>query len=1112
MNYSEAKYLYFDVKNYTNSYTTTGYTLPITPFTFIPTLDIGTDQPVSNTNLLWDFGDGTTSRDITATHYYSIPGTYNVTCYLFSTGGTGYGSLFTQSVFVKDYITDCVAISAGNVDIIEAGHYQNPFIVIRHNSWQTYPKLSIEGSTISFYASGTGAPLLDAANYLKDKHAHLKPYAKFLAYEYNGITDEYELVPINSAKTNANSAIYVKLSGTNIVPCSVNDAGSTLAGTSGTRVIYFADDLVKTTLSGFPLPQPVITLAYIDTTELYDNDSYGKNIPTSEYPILQQIVSDWYIPTIIDQTQIDHLSITSNGLDGEGMILSSFNIAPNKFVSQKIPFVVKIKDASNYTSKSSKILNLIPNTSTLTANSVHVYLLSSNGSVIEDGVTFASNFGVLSSMTTGGFFRGYVTSSKPYENVRLYAVAQLSGADYYTIPNAHAVIAQPQSRWVHRLAIQQSGNNSSQVQYTDNLLQTAALTGIYTASIAPIVDSIGALEYYIWVADADNDILMKYNVNGNLLLTVSLSDNASPDNIAIDQYGDAWVTLYDSISTIKVNSTTGEITARAVPPYSNQDWSLSSLYISLSGYVGQNSILPTAVDVDLNNDIWVTYSNPLSNFICKYDTNGTPLSTIFVEFGYQPTEVVTTLDNDAWIICRNITTGVNQIGSLDRLINIDVVTGNTLTYELSATAWNLTPDTRGNIWITANKNDILKFDTSNSQITKYALPGSSSIEPESDLVGVACTTNNAILVVNQNLGKIYYFDVDRQVTNTLVSLSSVDLLTPPDLPGTFIQNSLNAFGDWTGFRYINKFHHHFSFIEGLDGYSSTFNIYPIDGKYRIGKKNENFNAAGQLQTYAFQEELSDNTRLFEGFFGSAIGNAQSSPNSIGKKTYEKIANFNENLGHVDTCNIEALKSMHEMLNDNFYSMQSYNFNYPANISRLVDLFSIKFSKLRGSRNMYAEAFDTKGFINSALIYGRNIGEGLDFFTTALTGGVDGFIVAQEKFSNKFHTVNTNIVSASYVEYLDPANQVYALSAYDAKWGWGLVLPSEYTNYDIPKYYNFYQYVPGRDLSQIEGVINWSDPNTTITENISSVEQWYNIIENMLTYTLTQGLGLLSATD
>ena len=189
----------------------------------------------------------------------------------------------------------------------------------------------------------------------------------------------------------------------------------------------------------------------------------------------------------------------------------------------------------------------------------------------------------------------------------------------------------------------------------------------------------------------------------------------------------------------------------------------------------------------------------------------------------------------------------------------------------------------------------------------------------------------------------------------------------------------------------------------------------------------------------------------------------------------------------------------------------------------MDLFSIKFTKLRGSRNKYSTNFNSRGYSNYVdddenytvgVRYGRNRGAELDVYTTILTGGVDGYLVAFEKFSEQYHMVNTNLVSAGYVPYIDAGAQTYALSSYDTqgRWGWGLVLPSNMVAEDLDKYYSFYTYISSTDDQQSSGLINWSDPNTTITENISSVDQWNSIIEDMITYTLAEGLELLSATD
>jgi streptogramin lyase len=1107
------RYLFFYTLDHTNTQTTTGYSLPITPFTFVPVLDVGTDQVVSNTKLMWDFGDGTTSRDITASHVYSIPGTYNVTCYLYGTGGQGFESSFTQSVFVKDYITDALSISASNINIIEVGHYQSPFVLLRQNSWQTYPTLSSAGSTIQLFASGTGAPYYDAVQYNTDKHAHLKPFSRFLAYEYNSALSAEELVPVDRVNTRFNTDIYVKLDDyNNIVTCDANDTGSTLAGTSGTRVVYFVDDKIKPPLSGSLLPAPVVTLAYFDSTQLYDNDSYGSTVPTSEYPVLHQIVSNWYIPTFIDQITIDHLSITSNGIDGEGSVNNSFNISTDKFAGQKIPFIVKVKDTQHYSSKSSSLLTLLPQTHALTANTVKVYLLSSNGSNITDGVVFRDNFGEFQGQSTGGFFKGYLSAGKSYENVQLYAVAQLSGADYYVLPTPYSVVAQPQSRLLHKIDIQQSSGDSAFATYTENLYSTA-LTGIYAASVYPSrTTSSGAVDYFIWVVDSDRDLLSKYDVNGGLVFDCHLPVGSSPSHIAADKDGNIWVSLYDSVSTLKIESITGNILASAVPLLSNIDWTDPSYYLPLSGHAGSNSITPAAIDTDKENNLWVAYNHPLSSFICKYATNGQVLSTIRVDDGYSPCEIVATIHSGVFVIYKHDEHALNSIESSDVLAHIST-SGGVSSIPMSATLWNMTVDVADNIWITANKHDVIQYDTAVHTTTLYALPSSTDVTPSSDLAGIACTTSNSIMVVSRANKCVYAFSISNVVSGDITSLSSVALTNAYDLSGNNIfQNNINAVGDWTGFKYINKFYRHFGFVDGIQGYSSFFNIYPETGKYSIGKKNENFDADAQYKAYIFQEPFNDYFKLFDDFIGTAVGNATSEPNTLGKKIYEKIANFTDNIVDVDICNVDALKSLHQMLNENFYNLHSNALNYyPANLSRLVDLLSIKYTKLRGDRNMFSENFDDKGFygsidpVNSTVKYGMNKSAQIDISTKILTAGVDGQLVAYEKFSGEFHTVNTNLLTATYI---DPTRHTYALSSYDASWGWGLVLPDDYVTTDLSKYYAFFDYVSGHDMTQMSGVINWSDNNTTVSEHISSTQVWTSIMENMLTYTLAEGLKVV----
>ena len=84
---------------------------------------------------------------------------------------------------------------------------------------------------------------------------------------------------------------------------------------------------------------------------------------------------------------------------------------------------------------------------------------------------------------------------------------------------------------------------------------------------------------------------------------------------------------------------------------------------------------------------------------------------------------------------------------------------------------------------------------------------------------------------------------------------------------------------------------------------------------------------------------------------------------------------------------------------------------------------------------------------------------------------------------------------------DLYDRVYALSAYHPNWGWGLVLPkSGWTASDIPKYYDFYEYIEGFDNTQNEGVINWSDSFTKVDEDITKVN-WNIVRQDLITLSL-----------
>jgi len=97
----ETDYIAFYTKNFTGVNSTSGYALDICPFTFIPRLYL---DRYSDERILWDFGDGTTSTSLCASHSYLFPGDYTVSLYVYKGEGQAVTSTYKSTVTVKNFI------------------------------------------------------------------------------------------------------------------------------------------------------------------------------------------------------------------------------------------------------------------------------------------------------------------------------------------------------------------------------------------------------------------------------------------------------------------------------------------------------------------------------------------------------------------------------------------------------------------------------------------------------------------------------------------------------------------------------------------------------------------------------------------------------------------------------------------------------------------------------------------------------------------------------------------------------------------------------------------------------------------------------------------------
>jgi hypothetical protein len=306
------------------------------------------------------------------------------------------------------------------------------------------------------------------------------------------------------------------------------------------------------------------------------------------------------------------------------------------------------------------------------------------------------------------------------------------------------------------------------------------------------------------------------------------------------------------------------------------------------------------------------------------------------------------------------------------------------------------------------------------------------------------------------------------------------------------------------------------YVEGI----YLFNYYPRDLLFNVMKINENFDYVKTLKSYALMPSLIEQTQLFDNFFAYVGGSQESSPNSIGKKYYEKIANFTSNNADLDGANITQL---YELFNEINYQSKNYNVKFPADLQRWMDLLSINYSKLVGYNTGFNSNY--KKSYNVDIQYSQtNLGQQLNN-NSLINAGQN--IVVYQFFDDLYYTVTPSTVACntSSLNTFSAANlsciditfnglSTYPLSCYQNNWGWGLPVDINWNS--INQQYYFYLQKPTviTDYNKLDSYIDWSNNQTTL-----SAIQYNN---NLLTYfsmsgglaeqyienTIRRGVGLI----
>jgi len=1140
--------IFTTVVNDSDVFSAKSYTLPNTPFYFIPVwakrFNIDDSVNFSQYEIIWNFDDGTTFIGPSASHFYKFPGVYEPTATFFDKQGNAYtitvnSKLSVYNVFPDTIVFDALSPTAlEGIYMLPAGKKSEPLKIFRYNSWQHDAFLFENDYTVNLYASGSKSTYYSPEEYYKGRYSHLRNFFGFI--ETTSSVNNTLITKIVDKTTTTSVSVYATpaFDVSNNITFSfatLSSIGAAFVGTSGSvttpnKFISFIDQS--------PSPKGKNTLIYLfasqDSTGLQDKYTIEKGLKSYFTPTPYSVNNTpWqvqYLKSVFNPAQ--SISITSNGITVEGDTdttgplsseqINSFSIYPIKWTDSKISFCCVFKDSDNFTTKNYPPITKFRYDGKLPTevNSISLSLVEyqppgfrtdilQTQNVVEDkairiqDAVFEKNL-TIPQFENSSYFCGTVKTDTAVPVAAISACALIVDEPILNLGITYGYAGQPGLGNIKRFKknITMDHCNSENLQFQILAAGTNAITTSNNSSIGISVLPKGNYkmgENRVYITDADNDTIKVFNNDGLILGTIDLrnalvysSENnipvpinllgslssASPASIAIDGNGDAWVSLYDSGSCFKFDYTTLTITACAVPSLANVNY-LYSDYYNVSGFAGENSLLPACIDTDTQNNIIVGYSHPISGLVVKYDTNGNLLKAINIPVNFSIQElIVDGVDNIYGVVKNLLRNRSNPHFVEDYLFKWDKDLNPVENFPvIIKNIGSATIDLNENIYV---NNQASKFTrvTPTGEITTIDLP----VYPETYLQsigGIACDEEGFIWIIHNQTGKIYFYPIETLQQLPLSGIFSGDL---PDIQLTTSLGSQAIYsvaGDWTGIRWINKYiAEAITLPRYIYGKSNLFAIY--ENKPVIAKINENFDQAATLKSYALQESMINKPVLFDDFIGQIVGDSESSPTDLGKTIYEKIANFTINNSDIDVCELDSLRNHYESMGKD---LEQFGVNYPPKLRRIMNLLSIKQSKLLGSPNTFNQNFDKSSYNQNK----QNLGEEISIEKGTFIAGEP--IISYEKFGEKYKLIYNTIVPHTNGTFCS-AGEVCPLSGINYNWGWGLVTSNNnVSGVSIGQFYRFYKYIPYMPLTPIDSIIDFNNSQNTFTNMQSSYDTW-----------------------
>jgi hypothetical protein len=708
-----------------------------------------------------------------------------------------------------------------------------------------------------------------------------------------------------------------------------------------------------------------------------------------------------------------------------------------------------------------------------------------------------SNDGILSTVDT----YGNILSSIDFNNVTV-GFGALSGTlidlltestgDQYNITPSSIALNGNKDIWVTMTDNNLIAKFSDDDGQVDNYFSKLGNTVILSADGGGYKYEPGLIDTdvddNIWVAYTHrlSSFITKYNNAGVEQATYEFPNNVVPHDIVVDRSGSVWVATIQSLSARETFSI--EVSAYATDQYrfytgaiSLSSWQVGEIIQSSwetadSHFAGPFLITAAASADELG---WYADAQPYTGRLSQVatSTSGVPAVSA-TNISVYPSDTVYKIDSTGSQVYA--VSGFHKPAYIVVDQNQDCWVGhdvNTVS-KITSTTGVKSLDVR------VESSEFLSLSSGNFKSYDVQQIG-----------GISCDTSGNLMVINSPENRVFRHPI------TTPQLSGYVTIDPPAVGGSHMYRAL---GDWTGWRWVNKYRFVASSTQSLTG-ESTINIFSSAGKYNVNLLFEDFDAAETVKSYRFQPQLLEHEKLFDTFYGQIIGDASANPNSIGKSIYYKTANFASNHSNIDECDISSLYSLCEQYNVN---IDNYNHSYTGGLKRVMNMTSIPHHKLWGTRSRFDRSFDKEGTNSPTL--GINLGAEVDFNTYTITAGTP--IVAEQLFNREFSVINTMYVSGGSGDpgYNSQVGMLssYPLSGYNSTWGWAL--HNTATGSEIAKYYNFYEYAPVYSNVQLEGLIDWDNSYTNLVESNSGLETWTDddgIVDAMIDYELRRGLDM-----